>query len=153
MSKWVWLFPASVPWALFDAPLAPNPFFHTKKLSKVGPKCNQAVKTIPKNDPEGTETSNKISNSHIWDTGPADCANRLQSARHLLAGEVGRPRSTAQFVLDFDSLKSPGSSAQSAFTLHDVDPFSCFRFNHFLELGKSQQKIHRPLLARGTKAA
>ena len=69
--------------------------------------------------------------------GPPYCAKRFQSARRLLAGELGRATSTTQFVLYFDPLKSPSNSAQSAFSCVLSTLLHAF-FHSFSELGKSQ---------------
>ena len=67
-----------VPRAPLGAPLVAQSVFNTKTVSKVAPTCKQDLNTTPKSDPEVIETFKKLPKNHIWGTGPADHAKRLQ---------------------------------------------------------------------------
>ena len=116
MSKGVTLFLANVPWAPLAHHGCPSPFSNTKLHPQGNPKLQPGAQHHSKKRSRRTPKVEKVTR-HIWDTGPADCAKRLQSARPLLLakGSRGVLRPEARFFLVFNPSKSlPSSSAHSA---------------------------------------
>ena len=70
------------------------------------PQSQKVPQTVTQKDPKRKEHDYQ-SATMLGPAGLADCAERFESARPLLARELGRAGSEAQFVLDFDPLKSP----------------------------------------------
>ena len=79
VSKRVTLYRANWPWAHIGAPWLPRSDFQIWRINIIDCRtCNQELEITPKSSAEGPRTTKKKPERHIWNTGPGNCAKRLQ---------------------------------------------------------------------------